>query len=230
MQAIRAVMIMHARDKLAWFIMPWAAQIAAFLVTLLDGLLFHRQGAWSSYGGAGDIYIYYFALGIISINKTFPFALGFSVRRKDYVLGTAALVVVLFAATAVVLASLEILESHVFNSWGVNLHFFALPYLSAGSFLQQWWVDFSLLANLFALGFVIGSVYRRFGNWGLLAFFVGALLVLTTWIGLSIHLNRWAAVAAWFSQHAAPDFALVLLPVTELYLLGVYLLLRRAVV
>jgi hypothetical protein len=56
--------------------------------------------------------------------------------------------------------------------------FFAPPALSAGSFPELFWVDFSLLVNLFSLGFAIGSVYRRFGNVGLLTFFAFAFPLL----------------------------------------------------
>lgn len=225
MQAIHAVVKMHTKDKRMWFIAPWLFQLAAFLISWLDGLLFVRFGNGFSSGGAGDIYIFYFVVGIFSVNDTFPFALGFGVRRKDYFLGTLLLITVLFATTALALASLAFIESHVVNYWGVSLHFFAPPYLSAGSFPQQWWVDFSLLAQIFALGFVIGSVYRRFGNVGLLIVFTVVVLLLTTWIGLQVQLNLWGAT---FSQHTAFELALGLLPMTAVFLLAAYLLLRRA--
>ena len=229
MHAIRTVVQMHTRDKLMWFIAPWGFQLTAFLVSLLDGVLRKGYGQGFSSGGAGDMYIFYFVVGIFSVNDTFPFALGFSVRRKDYFQGTLVLVAMLFAVTSLALVTLGFIESHVVNGWGVGLHFFAPPYLSAGSFLQQCWVDFSLLMNLFALGFVIGSVYRRFGNAGVLTFLAVAVLLLTTWVGLNIHLNRWAAVTAWFVQHTAFELVLGLLPLTALSLLASYLLLRRAV-
>jgi len=225
MHAIRAVVNMHTRNTPLWFIGPWFLQIAALLVTLLDGLLFHRHGSWFSSGGAYNIYIFYCFVGIMSVNDTFAFALGFNVRRRDYFFGTLLLAVALSAVTALALVSLGFLESHVVNDWGVAMHFFAPPYLSAGSFLQQCWVDFSLLANLFSLGFVISSIYRRFGNWGLLAFFAVVVLLLTTWIGLSIHLNHWDV----FGQHTAFELALGLLPLTALSLLAAYMLLRRAI-
>jgi hypothetical protein len=227
MQSIRAVVNMHTRNSVLWFIGPWFLQLTAFLVTLMVGLLFHRYGTGFSSGGAGDIYIFYVVIGVLSINDTFAFALGFNVRRRDYFLGTLLLAIALSAATALALVSLGFLESHAVNDWGVGMHFFALPYLSSGSFLQQCWVDFSLLMHLFALGFLISSTYRRFGNMGLLTFFAGVILLLTTWIGLNV---RQGTFFAWFSQHTAFEFALGLLPLTAIYLVASYLLLRRAVV
>jgi hypothetical protein len=229
MHAIRAVVQMHTRNRLAWFVGPWFLQLTAFLVTLVLGLLFHSYSTGFSSGGAGDIYFAYFVMGILSPNDTFPFALGSSVRRKDYFLGTLLLVVGLFAATALALVTLGMIESHLTNGWGVSMHFFAPPYLSDGTFPQQWWVDFSLLVTLFSLGFVIGSIHQRFGRVGLSLFFVAMILLLTTWSGLNIYLNRWGAIFAWFGQHTAFELALMLLPVTALSLLAAYLLLRRAV-
>jgi hypothetical protein len=230
MNRIASVMVMHARDRLTWFIAPWFLQLTAFSVTLVLGLLRHGYGTGFSSGGAGDIYIFFGVMGILSVNDTFPFALSFNVRRKDYFLGTLLLALGLSAATALALASLGFIESHVVHGWGVGIHFFAPPYLSAGSFPQQAWVDFSLLLDLFSLGFVISSIYRRFGRVGLWIFFAVVLLLLTTWIGLNIHLNSWGAFFAWFAQHTAFELALRLLPLMVLSLLASYLLLRRAVV
>jgi hypothetical protein len=229
MNAILAVIKMHDRDKLLWFFGPWFLQLTAFTVTLVLGLLFHSYNTGFSSGGAGDIYLAYFVVGILNINDTFPFALSFSVRRKDYVLGTLSLAILLFAVTALALVTLGVIESHMTDGWGVSMQFFAPPYLSAGSFLQQWWVDFSLLIYLFSLGFAIGSIYRRFGRVGMLIFLAFAITLLFIWIYLMTYLNRWGAFSAWFGQHTAFELTLWLLPLPACCLPAAYLLLRRAV-
>lgn len=81
MHAIPTVAKMHIRDTRMWFVAPWLFEIAALLVSLLDGLLMHSRGIASP--GVGDIYIFYFVVGIVCVNDTFPFALSYGVRRKD---------------------------------------------------------------------------------------------------------------------------------------------------
>ncbi len=229
MNAVVSVMKMHDRDKLLWFIAPWLLQFIAFLVTLIVGLLTHGYGTSFSSGGAGDIYIFYFVVGIFNTTDTFPYALGFGVRRKDYVLGTVALAASLFVVVALALVTLGGIESHVTDGWGVGMRFFAPPYLGDGSFPQQWWVDFSLLMTLFSLGFFIGSIYRRFGRLGLWAFLTAMVFLLTTWFSLAAYLNRWGVLFAWFGQHTAFELTIWLFPIMALCLLAAYLLLRRAV-
>jgi len=229
MNAILAVIRMHDRDKLLWFFGPWFLQLTAFTVTLVLGLLFHSYGTGFSSGGAGDIYIAYFVVGILSVNDAFPFALGFSVRRKDFVLGTLALATLLFVVTALALVTLGIIESQVTNGWSVGMHFFAVPYFSAGSFPQQWWVDFSILMTIFSLGFAPGCLNRRFGRMGLWALFAVLVPLLSMWILLYSYLNRWGALFAWFGQHSAFEATMALLPLLALSLLSAYLLLRQAV-
>jgi hypothetical protein len=134
------------------------------------------------------------------------------------------------AVIALALVTLGFIEGHVIHNWGVGLHVFLLPYLSAGALPQQVWVVFSLLVHCFALGFVIGSIYRRWGTAGLLAFLAVAFTVLASGIYLNSLLNRWGTFFAWFGQHTAFELVWWLLPLTTLYLLVAYLLLRRAAI
>lgn len=176
-----------------------------------------------------------FLLGIVSLNDTFPFALGFSVRRTDYVLGTTVMAVTVSAVAAVLLLLFSLLES-VTGGWGMELHYFHLPYLNDGSLIEQLWISFVVMANMYFLGFVIGSIYRRFGRAGTLLFFLIVFLLMSifslVWTYLrwwGTYLRWWGAFFHWFSQFSAFELALGLLPLTAFYLLVSYLLLHRAV-
>ncbi len=99
-----------------------------------------------------------------------------------------------------------------------------------GSLIEQLWIYFVLMANLYFLGFVIGSIYRRIGGAGTLMFFLVVLLLVSLFALVWTSLRWWGALFHWFSQYTAFELALLLLPLTVLYLLSSYLLLRRAVV
>ena len=90
-------------------------------------------------------------------------------------------------------------------------------------------VYFVVMANMYFLGFVIGSIYRRFGRTGTLIFFLIVFLLMSIFSLVWTYLRWWGAFFHWFSQFTAFELALGLLPLTAFYLLASYLLLRRAV-
>lgn len=230
MNAVRTVLNMHTRGKwlsLLWPCIGWLIHFCVSMIVMLMILLFGGTIAYYP-GGIIAICMILFVAGILILNDTFPFALGFGVRRTDYVLGTAAMMMTLSAITAVFWLLCSLLEV-VTGGWGLRLFYFHLPYFSDGSLIEQFWVYFMLLANLFFLGFVIGSVYRRIGGIGMLIFLFIVFLLASSFSLISTYLHWWGVLFHWFSQYTALELALWLLPLTALYLLVSYLLLRRAV-
>ena len=57
------------------------------------------------------------------------------------------------AAWAILLWVLSLIEGYLVPNWGVDLHFFHLPYLSNGSPVAQLWVFFVVMLLMFFLGF-----------------------------------------------------------------------------
>ena len=130
--------------------------------------------------------------------------------------------------SAVAAVLLLLLES-VTGGWGVEMHYFHLPYLNDGSLIEQLCIYFVVLVNMYFLGFVSGSIYRRFGRAGTLLFFLIVFLLMSIFSLVWTYLRWWGAFFHWFSQFTAFELALLLLPLTAIYLLVSYLLLRRAV-
>lgn len=169
-----------------------------------------------------------FIMGIMSLTDTFPFALGFGVRRTDYILGTTVMAVEVSTLTAVLWLLCSLLEI-VTGGWNIELYYFHLPYFNDGTLIEQFWVYFVLLTNMYFLGFVVGSISQRFGRVGTVIFVLTVLLLLSLFSLVWTYFRWWDAFFAWFSQFTAFELALGLLPLTVLYLLASYLLLRRAV-
>ncbi len=231
MNVILTVVKMYTRGKLIWFFLPWmglSLQFLAALIVILIIVLFFGGKTPFYPGGLIAICAIMFVVGIVTLNDTFPFALGWSCRRTDYVLGTIVVAVAVSAVTAVLWLLCSLLES-VTGGWGVELHYFHLPYFNDGSLIEQFWVYFVVLANLYFLGFVIGSIYRRFGRAGTLIFLLVVFLLMSLFWFVWTYLRWWGAFFHWFSQFTAFELALMLLPLTAFYLLVSYLLLRRAV-
>ena len=230
MNAIRTMVKMYTRGKLIWFFWPWMGlllQFLAALIVILISLLFGGKTPFYP-GGLITICVIMFVGGIMSLTDTFPFALGFGVRRTDYVLGTTVMAVEVSAVTAVLWLLCSLLEI-VTGGWGIELHYFHLPYFNDGSLIEPFWVYFVALASMYFLGFVISSIYQRFGRVGTLIFVLTVFLLMSLFSLVWTYLRWWGAFFAWFSQFTAFELALGLLPLTALYLLASYLLLRRAV-
>jgi hypothetical protein len=229
MNQITNVMKMHFRDKLNWIYVPWIYVLFfSFLVNII--IAFLLGGKTEIYtGGIASIYFYMLIAGGVIIRETFSFVVGLSVRRKDYFWGTLVFVALASALSAILLFLLSFLENQT-NSWGVNLHFFDLPYLNDGGAVAQIWVNFVMLMFLYFLGFVLASVYRRVGPKGLLVVSIVTLLLLSVGAILCTYYGWWWASFAWVSQYTAFELAWWLTPIVVIFIFLSFLLLRRATV
>lgn len=228
MNRIATVMKMHARDKLTWVLVPWCfVLLASFFVNLLIGILVKtEQGIYS--GGLSSIFVYLFVLGVMTLAQTFPFCLGLSVRRTDYYVGTSIMFVLSGVAIATILLLLSVVEGDILKGWGVNVHFFNLPYLNAGSLADRWWALFGTAMHLVFLGFFISSIYRRFGRMGMFILFP-VLILLTSVLGfLCTYFGWWMDIFAWIGRHTAAELATWLFVTAVIYAILSFLMVRKA--
>jgi hypothetical protein len=258
MNRIASVMVMHARDRMTWFLIPASVLGAGFVIVLF--IVLSIDLLW---GGATPVYtgalaVFYFVMligGATTVSGTFPF--GFGTRRKDYLLGTLVMAIAVCAAWAILLGLLSLVEANVIKNWGVGLHFFHLPffsdgsplrqfcwsyyhdmscaqsdpnYLSGSSPLGQFWVSFVLLLFLYLLGLLLGSIYQRFGRTGVYIVFGIAFLLLSVFVLVSTYWNWWGAIFGWLAQQTAAALGLWLVPLMAFFALVSYALLRKATV
>ncbi len=229
MNRIATVVALHAKDTFSWFFLPWIIVGSSFAINLIIAILVGGKSPVYT-GGLSSIYVYMAVVGALCVAGAFPFALGFSTRRKDFFLGTISLAVAVSAAWAMLLWLLSIIEGYLIPNWGVDLHFFHLPYLSGGSPVAQLWVFFVAMLLMFFLGFVPASVYQRFGRPGMYILFGVAGLPATVLSFLATYLNWWGSIGSWLAHQTALDLAWWTLPVIVVCALASYALLRRATV
>ena len=124
-------------------------------------------------------------IGVQAAVRFLPFALTLGVSRRTYYLGTIALIVGLSAVNAVLLTVLWGLELAT-DGWGIQMHFFQVPWILWGPWYQVLITNFVLLTLTFLMGMWFGLIYRRFALIGTLIFsgvltlvVVGAVLVIT---------------------------------------------------
>ncbi|MEO7002734.1 MAG: hypothetical protein ABI068_13050, partial [Ktedonobacterales bacterium] len=127
MTRIASVIVMHARDRVTWLVIPWSVLGAGFAICLLLALSIDVLFGDATPVYTGALATFYFVMlvtGISAVTRTFPFAVGYSTRRRDFVLGTLAAGVVASAAWAILLGLLSLFEANLIKNWGVGLHFF----------------------------------------------------------------------------------------------------------
>ena len=226
MNRISSVLTLHYRDKWTWFYIPAIILFSIFAVNLIVGFLVNSDEVVYT-GGASSIFIYLFVTGIIVVAKTFPFAIGMSMRRVDYFIGSAAAGAIsstLFAALILFMAQLE----NQSNGWGNRLHFFHFPYINDGTVMEQFALYVIFFLHFFSLGFLIASFAKRFGSKGMFIASTAILLIGSFAIYLIHSFELWGSIFSWFAGQTAVQIAYWLIPFVLFYLLASFLLLRRA--
>lgn len=173
----------HLVDRLTYVVGPWAILAFVFLVNLIITAV---QGGPSPTKALVVIYLYFFALGIMSIGRSLPFGLALGASRRSYYTGTALLAVALAAADGLALAVLQVVERAT-GGWGVTMHFFQVSYVLPGPWYLTWLTSFVGLTLLFIYGMCYGIVNARWNRFGLVVFMVVQIAVIRAWI----------VVAAW---------------------------------
>ncbi|MBS4224093.1 hypothetical protein [Lederbergia citrea] len=227
MNRVSGVIKLHYRDKWSWMYIPALILFSSFAVNLIISFLIPNQDMYT--GGVSSVFIFIFVAGILVVAQTFPFAIGISIRRTDYFIGSAAvgtIASILFGSLIFLMALLE----EQSNGWGTKLHFFHFPYLNDGTSLEQLSIYIILFLYMFSLGFLISSFARRFGKKGMFILSMVFLLVGSIAVFLLHQYEAWWIISSWFASQTAVQLAYWLIPFVLINLLASYLFLRRATV
>jgi hypothetical protein len=225
---IQGVLKMYSRDKWGWFLIPNIILFSVFLLNYIISLLFSSDQKMYT-GGVSYIFFYMLVMGIIVVTQTFPYAIGMSIRRTDYFLGTVVMAVAVNIMFGMMLVLFSVIENAT-NGWGGRFHFFHFPYLNDGSILEQLIMYVIFLINLFFTGLLISSTSRRFGAKGLVIAIISVLLILSVVALLVTYNGVWVDIFQWFARYTAVQIAYWLVLPTLVYLLLSFVLLRKATV
>ncbi|TBL74583.1 hypothetical protein [Paenibacillus thalictri] len=227
MNRVQSIVRMRLRDRWTSFYIPWLILLSSFAVNLFISYLINNQEPFYT-GGLMSIFISIAILGAIHFAQTFPFALGMSVRRKDFFLGTAMAAVITNAVSAVVLCLFSLVESAT-TGWGVNMHFFNLAWIENFSVLGRFGIYMAVLLHLHFFGITVSSIFRRYGRAGLYVFFTALLVIFSGMSLLITHYQWWIGIGLWCKAHMIQIAWYSVLAVV-LYGTVSYVLLRRATV
>jgi hypothetical protein len=176
-------------------------------------------------GGIGFIWVYTLVMAVQSVNQTFPLALGFGSTRRDYLLGTGALFILLSLGYALLVSGLAMLERAI-DYWGVGLAFFdTAPDASWGEIFLG---TFLILLLFASIGAATAAVYVRWKAMGMYVFWAGLVVVLIGAAYLITITESWGAVGEFFTTAGVLGTIMWSLVLTVISSLAAYLILRRA--
>lgn len=237
---VLAVTRLHLVNRMSVFGIPWIILAFIFLVNLViwwivfsattdpadradaqDGLQFS--------GATFYIFVYMMVLGIQAVALTFPFALGYSVTRREFWFGTALNFVIVSALYSAGMTVLAVIEQAT-GGWGFGAHFFTAVYFGGDD--APWYLRFGLFFAIFLffffVGAVIATIYQRWRVNGMLVFFAVLVLVVLGLVAWATLTQSWPAVGSWFVATGASGVVAWSLVPTAISAVAGYLIIRRA--
>jgi len=227
---------MNMANPFLTLVMPWLITAAIFLLNLAIMLMVIRAAggrenldptAFSYNGGISWILFFMTVVAVQTMNLTFRFALGFSVTRRDFYLGSALYFVMLsliFGTGIAVLAGVE----RATGGWGIDAAFFAPDGLAEQPLIVLWALYVMALLMFLFLGALAATVWVRWKAYGLYGLIIGlaVLLVAAGWMITAS--DSWGAIGEYLTGSPILEVWAWTLPVTVSCAVAGALILRRA--
>lgn len=176
-------------------------------------------------GGVGFLWVYTLVMVVLSVNQSFPLALGYGATRRDYLLGAGATYAALSVVYALLLATLAEIE-RANNGWGVGLGFFAA--LPEWPWHQVFLAHLLILVLFASIGAATAAIYVRWRAPGMYVFWLGLAIVVVVAVILLSTFDGWFAVRDFFQGAGVMGSLLWSLVITVLSSIAAYGILRRA--
>jgi hypothetical protein len=165
-------------DWLNSIALPWAALTLSWGINMVIFASVPTPKGGGHTGGLATLFAFMLIIGSVTTVRFLPFGLAVGLSRRVYYLGILTYVAMTSALYAAILTTLNLVESET-DGWGVQLHFFRIPWLLDGPWYRTLLTTFVLLAASFIVGAMLGIVYQRFRLVGLTAFLALVAIALT---------------------------------------------------
>ncbi|MFP3464523.1 hypothetical protein [Leifsonia sp. SIMBA_070] len=203
---------------LVWWII-WASTSGTDRADAMEGT------QWS--GGGFYIFVYMLVVAIQVVSATFPFALGYSVTRRDFSLGAGLTFLLLAAGYAIGFTLLSAVEEWT-NGWGLGGHLFTSVYFAGENVWGRLFIVFSAMLFFFAVGAFSAGLFMRWRVNGILAAGAVLALLIVGAIAVITFTQSWPAVGDWFVASGPIGVSAWLLLPTVLAAVAGYAVLGRA--
>jgi hypothetical protein len=187
----------------------------------------HVEKGFTYTGSVFYIFVYMLVVAVQAISRTFPFALGYGVTRRNFYLGSALAFVIMSVLYSVGLTVLSLIEVAT-HGWGAGGHMFTPTYFTNADWGIRLVMYFFAFLFFFFLGSAIASVYVRWKTTGIVVFFAIVAVVLVGIVALITLGNHWPAVVTWFANTGTFGVSAWSLVVTAIAAIAGYFVLQRA--
>ncbi|MCS5716480.1 hypothetical protein NVV95_18185 [Herbiconiux sp. CPCC 205716] len=204
-----------------WWLIVRAVTDPADLADTREGL---------QYSGASFyIFVYAIVLGAQGVAYVFPYALGMSVTRRDFWLGSLLAFVALSAVYSAFITVLATVETAT-DGWGLGGRMFTVLYFGGedAPWYQRFLLFFAAFLFCFLVGSVVATIYQRWRVNGMIVFFAALTLVVLGAVATITLSESWGLVGAWFVETGPGGLVAWSLVVTVLSAVVGYLLIRRS--
>ncbi|MGY2005030.1 hypothetical protein [Blastococcus sp. SYSU DS1024] len=192
---------LHLVHPLVALGIPWLVVSISFAINLA---VWHLTPAGEESGITGGILAFYITVLVVyvqAVTQVLPFAMGISLSRRAFYLGTALIALVQAVGYGIALSALVSIENAT-GGWGAGMDFWAPGIFEVGNPVLQVPASGAPLLAFMFVGVGMGVVHQRWGqtgNWGLILgsiVVLGGLAVLITW------LDAWQSIGTWFTDQS----------------------------
>ncbi|MGY1841695.1 MULTISPECIES: hypothetical protein [unclassified Modestobacter] len=232
MNRVLAAARMHLAHPLVIFGVPWLVVGIAFAINLAIwgvGDVAAQTPGGGTTGGLASLYITVLVVFIQAVTQMFPFAMGVSLSRRTFYLGTTLVAAGQALGYGVALTALNSVERAT-DGWWMGLRFWGPGAIDVGNPVPQVVVyALPMLACAF-LGMAVGVVHKRWGANGLWTLAIATLVLLGGITVLLTGLDAWGDVGRWLVAQSVYAYTLLLPALAAVALAGLsWTGLRRAV-
>jgi hypothetical protein len=220
----------HLVDRVNYLAIPWCVLAFAFGIDVV--ILVAARAAPASphpVGGMSGFCVFLFIAGLLSVTRSMPFGLALGVSRRSYYLGTLLLALTVAVSDGLILAVLQAVERST-GGWGLNMHFFQVPYILSGPWYLTWLTSSVVLALLFVYGIWFGLVYRRWNTIGLAAFGAAQVTVVAAGALAATWTSAWPGIGRFLTNLSAAGLTGVLAALAVGLAAGGFVTIRRIAV
>jgi hypothetical protein len=195
----------HAMPVLA---LQWLIVGLAFALNLA---VWHLTPAGEQDGGfTGGVLALYITLMIgyvQSVTQLLPLAMGMSVSRRSFFLGTVVVALAEAVLYGVALSVLVTVEGAT-NGWGAGLSFWAPGILDVDNAALQVLVSGTLVLVFALVGIGLGVVSKRWGPSGVWFLSLGSLVLTSALVIVITWLDAWRATGTWLAAQSVTTLAI----------------------
>ncbi len=211
MNRLLAAARLQAMNPLLTIGIPWGIVTLSFVINLaLWGTIgIGEESPEAVTGGVLSLYVTVLVVFIQSVTGLMPFAMGMSLSRRTFYLGTALAALVTALAYGAVLSVLTTVEDAT-GGWGVRLDFWAPGSFDVDNAALQVLVSGAPMLAATFLGVAIGVVMKRWGPTGVWSLVV-ATLVVTGGLAILVSWRRaWGDVGSWLVDQSMVTLAVTI--------------------